>query len=215
MSELKLVGDFQADSSVFVASYSFETLPSIIRESQKMVFDHFGIPLNQYVGQSHHYDALDILTDLSPSDNIIFFDVDAVPTRSTLVDEILTLISDGRTLVGIEQNHNSPINSHLIYAGPACFGFTKDLRQFLDSPSFRFTTRGDVAQEFTYRAIEKEVKIEFLKFMSCKEPKWPLDSERMFGVGSFYDGLYHQFEIRRSINHCDFIKECQRICSKI
>ena len=151
------------------------------------------------------------------SDIFIFFELDCVPLDDKIIENIVHELTNEECIIGIEQsaNHLSP---NFIYAGPACFGITKEVYDKLGKPSFDGTNRSDVAQECTYLAYEKNIKVKFIELIYSKNNKWQLGNDRFFGNGCFYkindSKIYHQFQSHIEEQKNDFKNECEKIVKK-
>ena len=114
----------------------------------------------------------------------------------------------------LEQTANH-LDSNFIYAGPACFGITKNVYNKLGRVSFDGTYRSDIAQEFTYLAYENNISVKFLELTSSKNNKWKLGVDRFFGNGCFYtfkdSKIYHQFQTNLEDQKNEFKLECEKI----
>jgi hypothetical protein len=189
-----------------------------ILETQKLhesVFKHFNLTLNTYFCENMKAcDFLDYWIKNIESDIFIFFELDCIPLDSKIYENIVNELLKEECIIGIEQTANH-LDSNFIYAGPACFGITKDVYNKLGSVSFDGTYRSDIAQEHTYLAYEKNIKVKFLELISSKNSKWKLGTNRFFGNGCIYSlndsKIYHQFQTNLEEQRNEFKLECQKI----
>ena len=200
---------FINDKKVLVSSYGFNNLDRNIPIHQKKVFDKFNIPLNQFVGNERHPEFMDNIMKLDNVDYFVFFDIDCIPLRENVIEELIEAIGD-TTMIGIEQQCNSRISVDHIYAGPACFAISKKFYEEIGKPSFNETLRSDVGEELTFacEALGKEFKV--IPKTHSEDKIWALKGGRFFGHGTTYsDMVYHQFEIRNY--NGNFINKCNEI----
>lgn len=197
------------NKKVFVCSYGFENLSNDIFSYQKKVFDKLNIPLNQFIGNKRHPEFMDFIINTLDMDYFVFFDIDCIPLRENVIEELIGAIGE-TTMIGIEQQCNSRNIVDHIYAGPACFAISKNFYAELGKPSFNETHRGDVGEELTFvcENLGKEFKV--IPKTHSEDEIWRLKGGRFFGHGTTYgDMVYHQFEIR-SYNG-NFINKCKEI----
>lgn len=183
--------------------------------TQQQIFKHFDLTINVYFDENlTHAKFMDYCLKTIDSDIFIFFDLDCVPTDGKICENIVDELIKEDCIIGIEQTANH-LDSNFIYAGPACFGITKEVFEKLGKPSFDGTYRSDVAQECTYLAYEKNIKVKFLELISSKNNKWKLGPNRFFGNGCFYkfkdSKIYHQFQTNIEGEKNDFKLECEKI----
>jgi len=197
-------------------SYANSNISDEVCELQRAVFDKFNLPITQVKIDSNHGDFLTETAISCNSRYIIFFDVDCIPLVPNLYDIILDELKEDNCIIGIEQMCNHNPHNHL-YAGPACLAFPVDLFKELGEPSLmQKGNRSDVGEELTWLCEENNYEVKLFKATSSEIPKWKLNNNRDFGIGTTYshnslDILYHQFEIRKS--HSNFIAKCKSILS--
>lgn len=195
-------------------SFYSSNLPKEIIEHQKKVFDHFNLPINQVCSEDRHSEFMTkmVKQNLDNTDIFIFFDIDCIPLKRECFDILISKISDDE-ICGIEQQCNCNASVNHIYAGPACLAFKSNTIKKYDIPiNFIENYRSDVAEEFTYQCQEKNVKVNFLKLNHCRNYKWNLGPDRMFGNGANYENLvYHEYEIHGFQNTESFINKCLEV----
>lgn len=175
-------------------------VPKKFVDSQKAVFDRFGMELNQELTYlPYHHQWLDNKIKTLDFDIIIFFDIDCIPLKPGLYEYIVDQISDNNSFIGAEQV-NQTRSPDFVYAAPSCFGITKEVYEKMNRPSFELSDDYDCGAEFSLVAPKYGTDIKMFKITSSINKKW-LCLDKRYGNGTIYDGwLYHQFEIR----HCDF-----------
>lgn len=188
---------------------------SDLHNTQQQIFKHFGLTINTYFDENlTHAKFMDYCLKNIESDIFIFFDLDCVPMDNKIYDNIVEELTKEECIIGIEQTANH-LDSNFIYAGPACFGITKDVYNKLGGVSFDGTHRSDIAQEYTYLAYENNVSVKFIELISSKNNKWKLGRDRFFGNGCFYtfkdSKIYHQFQTNLEDQKNEFKLECEKI----
>lgn len=201
--------------TVCVLTWFNSLIVSDLYNTQQEIFKHFDLKINTYFDENlTHAIFMDYCLKNIESDIFIFFDLDCVPMDKKIIENIVEELIKEECIIGIEQTANH-LDSNFIYAGPACFGITKDIYNKLGSASFDGTHRSDIAQEYTYLSYENNIKVKFLKLISSKNSKWKLGSNRFFGNGCFYSfkdsKIYHQFQTNLEEQKNDFKLECKKI----
>ena len=139
-----------------------------IHESQQKVFKHFGLTINTYFEEGiSHANFMNYCLKNFESDIFIFIDLDCVPLDDRIYKNIVNELISEECIIGIEQtaNHKDP---NFIYAGPACFGITKEVYNKFGGVSFDGTHRSDVAQEYTYISYENNITVKFIELISSR-----------------------------------------------
>lgn len=206
----------------------------IVMEYQEKVFNKFKIPLNRFY-HDFNYSGMGpkithIVQNLCNSvDYFIILDIDICPLKDTFIDEIIEKLKDKKTLYGGAQqsNHIEVNNSkHHLYASLSFFGISSDLYRKLDSPSFQYNSRGDVAEEIAWRVEERGYNL-CLTFPSSfvrttqEEQKqfgvpeyWDLGNGHKFGLGTVYgDLVFHATMQALPRSTQIFIDKCEQIMS--
>ncbi len=201
-------------SSVHIVSFYQQNIARVLVDYQKKVFDKFEVPLNQVLTEIHdHGAAIDDYMSAKPGwQFLILFDIDCIPLHASFLAQIFNYIAQGDTLFGVAQQAQHYPHRH-VYAGPACMGLSRQLYESLGCPSFTATSRGDVGEELTYLAEENGYQVKLLWPTSVYEPKWPLGSDRVFGIGTTYDNVvFHSFQARNNLKSVMlFIRTCRRV----
>lgn len=192
-------------------SYAYKNISMDVLEYQKRVFEKFGLPITQVVGDINHGEFLEKILRTNNKKYTIFFDADCIPLTRDLYNIILKELETEKCIIGIEQTGNPRYH---IYAGPACLALPTELYTEFNTPVLNQTHRSDVAEELSWVCEERAIKVKYFKVSHVEVPKWRLGYDRMFGLGTTYlydnkDVLYHQFEIRYSANL--FIEKCKTV----
>lgn len=186
-----------------------------ILEAHEKVMDHFDLDVNYYLENTRHGLWMDHVMKNTTSDVVGFLDGDCVPLSRQAVLDAATYAYRNHTFIGIAQasNHIAP-KSH-IYAAPAFFFVHREAWQYINT-SFAETARGDVAEEFTYRAEQLSIKYrciypEYFERES-DEGLWPLGNYGYYGVGTtFGQSCYHLYQSRKNTNIELFVDRCYNI----
>ncbi len=185
------------------------------RDLQKLIFEKFKVSINQILWEgSMDYDGHpNFMNDISNNEDVdylLFFDIDAFPTKSNFLDIIIDRVYSKNTILGIEQK-TSHLNND-IYAGPACFCISKSFYDLLGRPKYNATGRGDVGEELSHICREKNYQISYLKFDRCEIERWELKPGVMFGNGSVYEDLiFHNFHSASGGNIDIYIKNANKV----
>jgi hypothetical protein len=186
-----------------------------IEESHKKVVEHFDLDVNYHRENKRHGLWMDRVMKESTSDVVGFLDGDCVPLSKQAVIDAAVYAAANNSFIGIAQvsNHIPPMTH--IYAAPAFFFVSRKFWNKL-GVSFSESFRGDVGEEFTYKAEQEQVKYRCIYPTTFeKEPEeglWPLHNYGYYGIGTtFGNYCYHLYQGRNSTNIELFAKRCQEI----
>lgn len=144
----------------------------------------------------------------------IFLDIDCIPLKQGALECMTEQVENG-TLFGAVQRSNHIQNNEHLYVGPFCMAFLNSQYKTLGSPSFFETSRGDCAEELTYRWEELKSPVEFIWPSHVEHPCWLLKDNIMFGQGTTYGNLfYHAFESRNGEVIPSFINKCKEVINE-
>lgn len=143
-----------------------------IPKHQKLVFDKFNIPIEQYIYQpwnGHGAGVDQYIKNLGDEwEVLVLFDVDCIPLNDKIVKNVIDIVRSSRTVIGCAQfssprahqlrRDNSKQYTH-VYAGPMFISFTRETYEYIGKPSFQQTTRHDVGGEVTAAAFDKNVEV--------------------------------------------------------
>lgn len=159
-------------------------------------------------------------------DTVLLLDVDCVPLNTEALEYIFARAEQG-ILVGNIQRANHIENNKHIYVAPSAMCITKSMFEKMGRPSFKYTNRGDVAEELTYIAETMNIPIEY--FMPSKyeclpldrDIPWPLaDGMPEYGIGTTFvnqygqEMFYHLFQSRFGKFSDNFFVKCAEILLK-
>ena len=217
-----------------VISLYQNNLPNEVMESQRKVFEHFGITLEQVCFSENRSHANAILENLNKPnwDSVTIFDVDCIPITKDCIYRAKENIND-TTIYGNAQSSNTmPHNIHKSppFAAPSFLSFTRGLWETSVYKNFDFRwypnpegvdVEADVAEVFS-RENEKQGRTIKLAYPThCHtETRWEFVGKYgwkpfKFGNGTeFESGTYHNFQIRFLDKQRMFIDYCNKVISK-
>jgi len=194
-----------------------QNIPIELVAAQRAVVLKFlpeGFTFLQILTAIGHAESLDNFMATTAYEEIIFLDIDCIPTNSVA---LLFLAAEAARskLIGCAQRANHIDNHGHVYVGPFCCALNRTLWNELGRPSFLPTARGDAGEELTFVCEEMRKPFEFLWPSSVEEPVWKLSEDRYFGIGTEYEGLFwHLFESRHDKGNARFIKRCEEILGR-
>jgi hypothetical protein len=198
---------------MIITFYNQRINPDVV-ESQKKVFNHFGLSLNQinfgeWLGHGRIID--NYLSNLTNDwEYLVLFDIDSIPLTKDIVPEAIDWAINNTGIFSVAQKA-SHIKDSIVYASPAFLAISRKTYELLGNPTFDQTYRSDCAGELTHAAIDKGFKVNLMYPSHVEKPMWDLDNGFKFGYGTTYaDKIYHSFESR--FNKTDiFLKKCNEI----
>jgi hypothetical protein len=193
-----------------VISFHNGNINDEVLKYQRLVFNHFNIPLNQIKTSLSHDEAIeDYLLSVKPK-NFILFDIDCIPISYSAYLYALHACNNNQ-LFGARQ-HASHIPNSRDYIAPCYMAFSFELYKSLGYPSTKITSKADCAANITYSAYEKGIKPNFVNVTHCENYKWYFDDGSMFGNGTTYGNLvYHEFEMNHYNRVEQFVNKCKTI----
>jgi hypothetical protein len=210
---------------IIISPYMDNIDPRVVA-SQKAVISHLcpDVMYYQHRTASAHGDTLDRLLPwlmASGYDTALILDIDAIPLSRQAVMTTLALAHRG-SLVGNIQRSNHIKNDQHTFIAPSFMGIDIWKWMLWGSPSFRPTTRGDVAEEVTYRWEECNGEVLYYMPMGfeaapIESPSWKLaDGMPDYGCGTTFgaDGVpvsYHAFQISHGRNVDNFLAKCEAV----
>lgn len=182
-----------------VHTYYRDNIPARLVQAQARVFDHFGVPLTQWLDNklSHAQWLEKILGNPQGDGPVVVADIDAFPLSRLGFDHLVARATEG-ALVGLSQvaNHKDPSR---VYAGPMFMALPQTLYTDLGKPGLERTGSDDVAQVLTDLAREKGIPVTLIPPRMAVQPKWALSDQGVFGIGTFYGEMefFHLFQSRK------------------
>ena len=203
------------ENNIGIYSFYKSNVASEIIKKQKLVFEHFGLTINQILDDDiTHGDFLNkTINDANTPDFLIFFDIDCIPLNKKAITKLVSQIRDRKSIAGAAQTANQFLQGKNIYVGPFFFGISKTVYWNLNSPDMNDGAIWDVGGLLTMVArFQREVNIRFWYPSSVEVPKWNLYKKCKFGLGTTYEKLvYHAFESRLGESDNAFVKKCNEI----
>lgn len=228
---------------IIFSLYMKNIIPAM-RDGQKAVAESLGIKINQMETPLSHAQSIDQLMVWINSQpdhkdsSVLWLDIDALPLRKGVVEYIFGKAEKGE-LCGIAQRSNHINNNQHIYCGSPLVCLSMETWRKMGLPSAGPTNRGDVCEEWTYKA--EELGIPVTRFYPTRfkappirqqwetdtRPYWPLENdrpERHYGRGTFYaipefdkswdPVIYHQFQAFYPGSCEMFVEECKKLVNK-
>lgn len=127
-----------------------------------------------------HAEALDQLwksQELRSYDTFMFIDIDCVPLNSRSIGRYFDAAAQG-AIVGNAQRTNHLENGQHMFAAPSAICLKREVWENIGSPSAVHTTRGDVAEEYTYAAEASGVPVKLLMPLSYDAPVFRMAWEK-------------------------------------
>ena len=155
-------------------------------------------------------------------DNILILDIDCIPLDTGALLRVFQQSSRGILIGNVQRSHYIENNEHL-FIGSSCMCLSKRVYEALGKPKMTPTTRGDIGEEFTYKAEESNVPIEFFYPLSYEASpygakSWALKNDLPhYGIGTTFESIdkrprfYHLFESRTNLHVDKFITKCQSV----
>ena len=92
-------------------------------------------------------------------DIVLFLDIDCIPLSEESIDLYIEKASQG-IIAGNAQRTNHLINGQHVFAAPSAVAISKEVFEKIGCPSACETQRSDVAEEWTWLAEDKGIKVE-------------------------------------------------------
>lgn len=156
-------------------------------------------------------------------DTIMLLDIDCIPLSSAAIDYVFEQAEKGQIVGNIQRSNHIENNKH-VYVAPSAMCITKEIYEKLGKPKFNITYRGDVGEEFTYIAEEKNVPVtmfypsEYEQLPYNSNEPWPLaDNMPKYGIGTTFINenqepmFYHLFQSRLGKFNDNFFVKCANI----
>lgn len=152
-------------------------------------------------------------------DTVLVLDIDCIPLNQQSLMYIFDKAGVG-TLIGNAQRSHYIENNEHIFIGSSCMCINKIVYEQLEKPNMAPTARGDIGEEFTYLAEEKNIPIEIFYPQSYEASpygatSWALSGHLPhYGIGTTFESadktprFYHLFESRTNLHVDKFISKC-------
>ena len=162
-------------------------------------------------------------------DIVLFLDIDAIPLREHAIDDVIEKAANGYLAGNIQRSGHIENNQH-VFVAPSVLAVSVETFNKLGMPSAEPTSRGDVAEEYTYSAEKVGVPLSFymptkydqppirMSWEKNQEPFWRLvDGMPNYGMGTTYGDdsneelFYHNFQIFHGDNQIMFKNKCESV----
>jgi len=220
------------ESCVIVSIYMDNINPTTVELQQKVVDKHnpFKFPKVNVLTPFSHGQTMNLLwehEEFKKFKAIMFLDIDAIP----LSDVSLALYFDRAlkgSLIGNAQRSNHIQNDQHIFCAPSTVCMSRSTFEKIGKPSAEPNYRGDVAEEYTFRAEENAVSVEIIMPLGYDRPVnrmpwetdkssgWKLkDGQPEYGLGTSYGMnkelplFWHSFQIFHPGHQELFWKRCE------
>ena len=170
--------------------------------------------------------GLSTLFDQENYDTVLVLDVDCVPLSANALKYTFEQAESGKIIGNIQRSNHLQNDEH-VFVGSSCFCMTKQTYNQFGKLSFACTNRGDIGEEYTYRAEQSGFPLEMYMPKSFQSApvaceSWPLKTGMPnYGIGTTFankDGeemFYHLFESRTHKNTKLFLDKCASIMESI
>ena len=201
-----------------VSFYMANINPDVVKY-QKRVMDRLcpDVPFYQEFTQLGHGRTMELFLFQRTHDVIVFLDIDAIPLTEDAIPRLAQLAYDNNTIAGAPQRSNHIENDKHIFVGPCVLAIQPDLYRELKCPPARETTRGDVAEEWTYALEASGREPMYLKVLDYKKDSivWPGINDEPYGLDTKYgfekQMFHHSYFGRDPRQQHSFITLCKTL----
>lgn len=216
-------------ASIFMRNLNKKTVE--LQKSVVSKFNKSNIQFYHLLTDGSHGDTMTKVIPLLKQrghDAIMFLDIDCIPLNHDAIDYMFDVAYTGK-LIGDAQRSNHIENGQHVFCGAHNVAFTTELYDKVGNPSFEPTSRGDVAEELTWRARERNIDIEILMpirydappirmaWEKNDEPFWRLaDGMPNYGIGTTYgkgeeEMFWHCWQVFHPGQQERFWKKCEEV----
>lgn len=226
-----------------IASYFMPNIDQKTVELQKKVVEKFNpLKLQHLVikGEIPHGMFMDYVWSLNGQsvstlkiekqldfDVVLFLDIDCLPVSANAIELYLTTALEGKLIGNAQRSGHIQNNNHL-FTAPSALALSSTSFDKIGRPSAMETSRGDVAEEYTYAAEANKIAVDFVPpvrydrdvyrydWEQDRRPYWTLENELPnYGLGTTYgndnDLFWHNFQIRVEGQQEQFWKKCEEL----
>ncbi len=197
------------ETVAFITLYGVNRSSIVTEWHQRVMVGHWGLPVNYIqcpfdLGVSHGTMMNQVLAETidqpNAPDYYWWWDNDCILLRRELIDDVLSIVANKRTLWGQAWNsmHVKGPNGSVQhpYASQACCCLSRKLYNTIGRPSCDWTPRGDTLEEVTYLVEEKGLTLALQYPSSSDEPYTvSLSQSCRYGRSIAYDSpvsSYHE-----------------------
>jgi len=226
-----------------IASYFMPNINSKTVELQRKVVEKFNPLKIQHLvikGEIPHGMFMDYVWSLNGQsvstlkiekqldvDVVLFLDIDCLPVSANAIELYLTKALEGKLIGNAQRSGHIQNNNHL-FAAPSALALSATSFDKIGRPSAMETSRGDVAEEYTYAAEANNIAVDFVSpvrydrdvyrydWEQDRRPYWTLENGLPnYGLGTTYgdgdDLFWHNFQIRVEGQQEQFWKKCEEL----
>jgi hypothetical protein len=159
-------------------------------------------------------------------DNVLVLDIDCIPLSQQSLTHIF-FRAGANVLIGNAQRSHYLENNEHIFIGSSCMCVNRTVFETLGKPSMAPTIRGDIGEELTYLAEEKNVIVEIFYPQSYEASPYGAESWALkgnlphYGIGTTFESsdgrprFYHLFESRTNLHVDKFISKCESVLNTL
>lgn len=164
---------------------------------------------------------------------LMFLDIDAIPLSSASFAVYRNWAQSGYLVGGAQRSNHIENNQH-VFCAPSNVCMTRETYEKIGRPSAEPNARGDVGEEYTFRAEEAGVPVKIfmplrysrpvnrMQWETDTRPYWVLkDGQPVYGKGTVYgdyndngtprDLFYHNFQIFHPGEQQEFWNTCEDV----
>lgn len=226
----------------FMSNIDMETVDlqrRVVRKFNKKKYPHYSI--QTMLSHGHSIDLAWILngvpgvsraktevTQHFDHDVLLFLDVDAVPLNDYAIQDTIEAAANGKLIGNVQRSNHINNNEHLFVA-PSVLAIGRDNFKLIECPSAIPSQRGDVCEEYTYRAETIKIPVEF--YVPEKYDELPQDGKewqlagdlKPYGRGTTFvpqndsdkiGMFWHQFQSMHPGQKEKFWKKCNDLLAK-
>lgn len=230
-----------------IVSYFMPNIDTLTVDGQRLVTERFNkskYPHYSFKGDIPHGAFIDYFWGLNgvevatmkgsdikkqfDHDIVVILDIDAIPLSEDAIDYMVEQAASGN-LIGNAQRSNHIENNQHVFAAPSATAISKETFIKIGCPSALESPRGDVLEEYTFKAEENQIKVDLLmplrydsspqryEWEGDQPPYWKLaDGMPVYGMGTTYgldgkDMFYHNFQIRMPGQQERFWAKCKEV----
>lgn len=160
-------------------------------------------------------------------DIILSLDLDCIPLSETAIDHYVNGAAESK-LIGNAQSSNHIDGGKHMFAAPSAAAIHREIFLTIGKPSANPTARGDVLEEYTWKAEKAGIKVDLIMplryddpvvrydWEKDRDPFWKLPNGIPYGQGTVYgseelgDLFYHNFQIFQGNNQQKFWARCEK-----
>lgn len=195
----------EKDKQLIVTIFMENINPKTVELHKQVVKKYNNVATSVYaLTKQSHADTMDWVMkapELVKFERIMFLDIDAVPLSENFFLEFFRVAGEGK-LIGNAQSSNHINEGKHLFAAPSSLCLSRETFTRLGGPSARPSPRGDVAEEYTWRAeetgvevvtttpISQEAPVNRMAWEKDTRPSWFLPNGTPYGIGTTYAERY-------------------------